>query len=141
MAVRPGAARGYVAKAGDIVGLAFDPQAGHEQAGHRPAVVLSPAAYNGRTGLMLCCPTTTRIKGYPFEVRLAGAPPSVALADQIKSLDWRARRAGSLSAARSMAARARLRISFAPVRGSWTRMASSICAPMRRTGFSAVIGS
>ena len=93
MAVRPGAARGYVAKAGDIVGLAFDPQAGHEQAGHRPAVVLSPAAYNRRTGLMLCCPTTTRIKGYPFEVRLAGAPPSVALADQIKSLDWRARRA------------------------------------------------
>ena len=93
MAGRPGAARGYVPEAGDVVWLDFDSQAGHEQAGHRPTVVLSPAAYNGRTGLLLCCPTTTRIKGYPFEVRLAGAPPSVALADQIKSLDWRARRA------------------------------------------------
>jgi len=93
MAPRGPAARGYVPAAGDIVWLAFDPQAGHEQAGHRPAVVLSPAAYNGRTGLLLCCPTTTRIKGYPFEVRLAGSPPSVALADQIRSLDWRARQA------------------------------------------------
>ena len=52
--------------------LEFDPQAGYEQAGHRPAVVLSPASYNGRTGLMLCCPTTTRIKGYPFEVAIGG---------------------------------------------------------------------
>ena len=85
----------YVPEAGDVVWLSFDPQAGHEQAGHRPALVLSPAAYN-RTGLMLCCPLTTRIKGYPFEVAITGAPdgpPSVALADQIKSLDWRARRA------------------------------------------------
>ena len=93
MAARPGAARGDVPEAGDIVWLAFDPQAGHEQAGHRPAVVLSPAADNGRTRLLPCCPTTTRIKGYPFEVRLTGSPPSVALADQVKSLDWRARSA------------------------------------------------
>ncbi|MGC8475833.1 MAG: endoribonuclease MazF [Acetobacteraceae bacterium] len=89
----PRRAGAYVPEAGDIVWLAFDPEAGHEQPGHRPAVVLSPAAYNGLTGLLLCCPTTTRIKGYPFEVRLSGTPPRVALADQVKSLDWRARRA------------------------------------------------
>ena len=83
----------YVPDAGDIVWLEFDPQTGREQAGHRPALVLSPAAYNGKTSLMLCCPMTTRIKGYPFEVRVAGSSPSVALADQLKSLDWRARRA------------------------------------------------
>ena len=83
----------YIPEAGDIIWLEFNPQAGHEQAGHRPAVVLSPAAYNGRTGLLLCCPTTTQIRNYPFEVRLAGPKSSVALADQIKSLDWQARRA------------------------------------------------
>lgn len=85
--------RAPVPDAGDIVWLQFDPQAGHEQAGHRPALVLSPAAYNAKAGLMLCCPITTRIKGYPFEVALSGAPASVALADQVKSLDWQARRA------------------------------------------------
>ena len=91
----------YTPEAGDIVWLQFNPQAGHEQAGHRPAVVLSPASYNGKTGLMLCCPLTTKIKGYPFEVTIAGHPPSVALADQVKSLDWRARGAkpkGKISA-------------------------------------------
>ena len=82
---------GFVPDAGDIIWLDFDPQTGHEQAGHRPAVVLSPAAYNGRIGLLVCCPVTTRIKGYPFEVPLSGAPASVALADQVKSLDWRRR--------------------------------------------------
>ncbi|MGH7050828.1 MAG: endoribonuclease MazF [Acetobacteraceae bacterium] len=86
-------APGYVPDAGDIVWLQFDPQAGHEQAGHRPAVVLSPASYNGRAGMIVCCPTTTRIKGYPFEVVLAGTPPSVVLADQVKSQDWRVRKA------------------------------------------------
>jgi mRNA interferase MazF len=86
-------AAGYIPEAGDIVWLEFDPQAGREQAGHRPAVVLSPAGYNDRAGMILCCPTTTRIKGYPFEVRLAGTPPSVVLADQVKSQDWRARKA------------------------------------------------
>lgn len=87
--------------AGDVVWLEFDPQAGHEQAGHRPAVVLSPASYN-RTGLMLCCPMTKRATGYPFEVAISGNRDSVALADQIKSFDWRARRArrkGTVSAA------------------------------------------
>lgn len=79
--------------AGDVVWLEFDPQAGHEQAGHRPAVVLSPANYNGKTGLMVCCPLTTRIKGYPFEVTLPSQPGSVVLSDQVKNLDWRARRA------------------------------------------------
>ena len=84
----------YVPDAGDIVWLDFNPQAGHEQAGHRPALVVSPAAYNGKTSLMICCPMTTQIKGYPFEVVVAGAqPPTVVLADQVKSLDWRIRRA------------------------------------------------
>ena len=89
-----------VPEAGDIVWLHFSPQAGHEQAGHRPAVVLSPAAYN-RHGLMLCCPLTTRAKGYPFEVALNDDRGSVALADQVKSVDWRARQAqrkGSVAA-------------------------------------------
>ena len=85
--------RAYVPEAGDIAWLEFDPQAGHEQAGRRPALVLSPASYNARSGLMVCCPITTRIKGYPFEVRLAGEPASVVLADQVKSLEWRARQA------------------------------------------------
>lgn len=83
----------YVPEAGDIVWLNFTPHAGHEQAGHRPALVVSPSAYNGKTGLMICCPMTTQIKGYPFEVLIAGALSSVVLADQIKSLDWRVRRA------------------------------------------------
>ncbi|TXL69552.1 endoribonuclease MazF [Vineibacter terrae] len=85
--------RRYVPDAGDIVWLHFDPQAGHEQAGHRLAVVLSPSLYNGRTGLMLCCPMTTQIKGYPFEVVISGRRPSAVLADQVKSLDWTMRKA------------------------------------------------
>ena len=85
---------GYVPEAGDVVWINFDPQAGHEQAKHRPAVVLSPASYNAKAGLMLCCPTTSAVKGYPFEVKLSGGrPASVALADQVKSFDWRARKA------------------------------------------------
>lgn len=90
----------HVPAAGDVVWLQFTPQAGREQSGHRPALVLSPASYN-RFGLMLCCPMTTRIKGYPFEVAIADNRESVALADQVKSLDWRARHArrrGSVSA-------------------------------------------
>jgi mRNA interferase MazF len=88
------ATRGYVPDVGDIVWLEFDPQAGHEQSGHRPALVLSPARYNGKTGLMVCCPLTTQIKGYPFEVGVdIDGVASVVLADQIKSLDWKARRA------------------------------------------------
>ena len=83
----------YVPDAGDIVWLDFDPQAGHEQAGHRPALVLSPAVYNEKVGLMLCCPMTTQIKGYPFEVLIARTRPSAVLSDQIKSLDWRKRNA------------------------------------------------
>jgi mRNA interferase MazF len=83
----------YVPEAGDIVWLRFTPQAGHEQAGHRPALVISPAAYNGKTSLMICCPITTQVKGYPFEVAMAGSRPSVVLADQVKSLDWVVRKA------------------------------------------------
>ena len=91
----------YVPGAGDIVWLNFTPQAGHEQAGHRPALVLSPSAYNDKTSLMVCCPMTTQIKDYPFEVLIAGTPANVVLADQVKSLDWRSRRAvrkGAVSA-------------------------------------------
>jgi mRNA interferase MazF len=102
----------YVPDAGDIVWLSFDLQTGHEQAGHRPAVVLSPSAYNAKTGLMVCCPMTSQIKNYPFEVRIAGASPSAVLADQVKSLDWRkrgARRKGTISAAELAEARAKIR--------------------------------
>jgi mRNA interferase MazF len=105
-------ARSYVPAAGDVVWISFNPQAGHEQAGHRPAVVLSPAAYNAKTGLMVCCPMTTQIKNYPFEVVVAGASPSAVLADQVKSLDWRKRRArrkGAISAAELAEVRAKLR--------------------------------
>ena len=89
----------YVPDAGDIVWLSFDPQTGNEHAGHRPALVLSPRAYNDKTSLMVCCPMTTHIKHYPFEVVLAKDPASVVLADQVKSLDWRSRRATKKGAA------------------------------------------
>lgn len=85
----------YVPDRGDIVWLQFNPQAGHEQAGHRPALVLSPASYNRASGLMLCCPMTSQKKGYPFEVIINTEPDqtSVVLADQVKSLDWKVRKA------------------------------------------------
>ena len=88
-------AKAYVPERGDVVWLQFDPQAGHEQAGKRPALVLSPSAYNGRVGLALLCPITSQRKGYPFEVPLPAGMKiqGVVLADQIKSLDWRTRRA------------------------------------------------
>ncbi len=85
----------YVPDSGDIVWLNFDPQAGHEQAGHRPAVVLSPKAYNGRTGLCLVVPVTNQAKGYPFELPLPASSKAtgVVLCDQMRSLDWKARAA------------------------------------------------
>jgi mRNA interferase MazF len=94
------AAPAYVPRRGDVVWLTFNPQAGHEQAGRRPAVVLSPNAYNAKVGLALMCPITSQVKGYPFEVLLPhGLPVSGAiLADQIKSLDWQARTAEFLCA-------------------------------------------
>lgn len=87
--------RRYVPRRGDVVWLSFQPQAGHEQRGRRPALVLSPAAYNGKVGLALFCPITSQVKGYPFEVAVpAGLEVSgVVLSDQVKSLDWRARHA------------------------------------------------
>lgn len=80
---------------GDIVWLEFDPQAGHEQAGRRPALVVSPRSYNRKVGLALFCPITSRVKGYPFEVQLPEdtTAQGAVLSDQLKSLDWRARRA------------------------------------------------
>ncbi len=84
----------YVPDIGDIIWLDFDPSAGHEQAGHRPALVLSPKLYNSKTGLLICVPLTNQIKGFPFEVALQHrAITGVALADQVKSLDWKIRRA------------------------------------------------
>jgi len=94
-------ARRYVPERGDIVWLQFNPRAGHEQAGHRPALVISPKAYNEKVGLALFCPITSSVKGYPFEVvlfkgqRVSGA----VLSDQLKSLDWRARNARRITRA------------------------------------------
>jgi len=85
----------FIPKRGDIVWINFNPQAGHEQAGRRPAVVISPANYNGQVGLALLCPITNQVKGYPFETLLPEglAVTGVVLADQVKSLDWRGRQA------------------------------------------------
>jgi mRNA interferase MazF len=86
---------GYVPERGDVIWLSFSPQAGREQAGRRPGIVLSPARYNGRVGLALTCPVTSHVKGYPFEVPLEGVRglSGVILVDRIRSLDWRARQA------------------------------------------------
>lgn len=84
----------YVPDRGDLVWLEFTPQAGSEQRGRRPALVLSPKSYNGKVGLALFCPLTSKVKGYPFEVELPGgyAVSGVVLSDQLKSLDWRSRK-------------------------------------------------
>lgn len=89
---------GYCPKRGDIVRISFNPRAGHEQAGQRPALVLSPESYNRKVGLAIMCPITNQIKGYPFEVLIPeGLTASGAiLSDQVKSLDWRVRRASFL---------------------------------------------
>jgi mRNA interferase MazF len=103
--------RFYVPDAGDIVWLDFALQAGREQVGHRPALVLSPATYNGKTSLLECCPLTTQ-KKYPFEVVVDGSPQSVVLADQVKSLDWRSRHAtrkGRVSSSELADVRAKIR--------------------------------
>jgi mRNA interferase MazF len=88
----------FVPDAGDFVWLTFDRQAGREQAGRRPALVLSPRTYNARSGLALACPVTNQVKGYPFEVAVpAGcAATGVILADRLKSIDWKARHAERL---------------------------------------------
>ncbi len=92
---KPGSAVAYVPERGDVVWITLNPQAGHEQAGRRPAVVVSPRSYNGKVGLGLFCPITSQVKGYPFEVTLPPGLPvtGVVLADQVKSLDWRVRQA------------------------------------------------
>jgi mRNA interferase MazF len=85
----------YCPQRGDVVWMSFTPQAGHEQAGHRPALALSPREYSQKVGLGLFCPITSQAKGYPFEVALPSHLPvsGVILSDHIKNLDWRARRA------------------------------------------------
>ena len=87
--------RNYIPRQGDIVWLNFSPQAGHEQAGKRPALIISPSEYNRKAGLAVCCPITNQAKGYPFEVRIPANLPitGVILSDHLKSLDWRARSA------------------------------------------------
>ena len=87
--------RSYVPERGDIVWLTLNPQAAHEQAGRRPALVVSPSVYNGRSGLALFCPITGQVKGYPFEVLVPDNLPvqGAILSDQVRSLDWRARQA------------------------------------------------
>jgi len=88
----------YCPKRGDVVWISFNPQAGHEQTGHRPALVLSPESYNRKVGLALLCPLTNQIKGYPFEVSLPDGltASGVVLSDQVKSMDWKARGASFL---------------------------------------------
>ncbi len=85
----------YIPDRGDLIWLTFQPQAGHEQAGRRPALVLSPQLYNAKTSLCLVCPITRQVKGYPFEVALPKGGPveGVILSDQVRSMDWRARSA------------------------------------------------
>ena len=85
----------HVPERGDLVWITLNPQAGHEQAGRRPALVLSPREYNGKVGLALLCPITSKVKGYPFEVEIPPGLPvhGAVLSDQPKSLDWRARNA------------------------------------------------
>ena len=85
----------YCPKRGDVVWLSLSPQAGHDQSGRRPAVVLSPELYNRKVGLALFCPITNRAKGYPFEVAIPDGlkASGVVLSDQLKSLNWRARKA------------------------------------------------
>ena len=95
--MKPGA---YVPQRGDIVWITLNPQAGHEQAGRRPAIVLSLEAYNAKVGLALFCPVTGQVKGYPWEVRIPDGleVSGVVLADRVKSLDWRSRRVEFLDA-------------------------------------------
>jgi len=85
----------YIPDSGDIIWIMFNPQAGHEQAGHRPALVLSPKAYNGKVGLAILCLITSQVKGYPFEVLIPEGleVKGAVLSDQVKSLDWKARKA------------------------------------------------
>lgn len=106
---------GYVPERGDVVWLNFDPQQGQEQAGRRPALVLSDSRYNRLTGRGVFCPITSKVKGYPFEVPVtAGGISGVVLADHVKNLDWRARRAeysgGRADAGAVQAVLARLRV-------------------------------
>ncbi len=85
----------YIPDRGHIVWITFNPQAGHEQAGRRPAITLTPASYNERVGLAIFCPITSQVKGYPFEVKLPEELPvsGVILSDQVRSMDWRVRQA------------------------------------------------
>ncbi|MBQ0168134.1 MAG: endoribonuclease MazF [Treponema sp.] len=81
--------KGYVPEKGDLVWLEFNPQAGHEQQGHRPAICISQKLYNEKTGLALFCPVTSHVKGYPFEVVLTGhSINGCILSDQVKNLDY-----------------------------------------------------
>ena len=87
----------YIPSKGDLIWLDFDPQSGREQSGRRPALVISPRSYNAKVGLALCCPVTSQVKGYPFEVMVDSEDlKGVILADHVKSLDWHKRKASHI---------------------------------------------
>lgn len=103
----------FVPEAGDIIWVDFDPTKGSEQAGHRPAVVLSPFAYNNKTGMCVCVPCITHSKGYPFEVPISAEKDSVALSDQVKSIAWKVRGAikkGVVSASELQQIRGKIKV-------------------------------
>ena len=104
---------GFVPDVGDILWMSLSPTVGHEQSGHRPVFTLSPAEYNAKRGLLICCPITSRVGGYPFEVGLeTGAVRGVVIADQLTSVDWKARGArlaGKASAEVTLEVRAKLK--------------------------------
>ena len=106
-------AKPYIPDSGDVVWLEFGPQARHEQKGHRPALVLSPASYNAKTDLMVCCPLSFKIKDHPFEVLTQiDDQDGVVLSDQVKSMDWRVRKAkkkGAVSAQVMQEVRAKIK--------------------------------
>lgn len=94
----------YIPSRGDVIWLSFNPQSGHEQSGHRPAIVISPKEYNAKVGLAICCPITSKIKYYPFEVRIVikNKINGAVLSDQLKSLDWEKRKAKFIAKAPKM---------------------------------------
>lgn len=102
----------WVPDIGEIVCVQFNPQIGDEQTGHRSALVLSLIKYNAKRGMIICCPMTSKIKGYVFEVVASQSPPSAVLADQVKSLEWRARGAtykGKISSGSLLDVQAKIR--------------------------------
>ena len=131
----------YVPDRGDLVWLEFTPQTGSEQAGRRPALVISPRAYNAKVGLALFCPVTSRVKGYPFEVALpeGSGVAGVVLADQLKSLDWRARKAKLIERA-SADVLAMVTARILPTVSRWTKATVKVNGNDVKTAFLNSVG-